>query len=461
MSKKQTIFFTINRAIIARNFFQNEFARLFSDAYNVVILTPLHEDPVMKKHFAQYTLEPLYARELSPFMRKVEQLFISMHKALIYNETTQVTSEYGLMLQGDVPFKKFRNWVEKHIFARLAYRPVRTFVKWVDRKLFPCARYNDLFDKYNPVAVFSASLGSDDEIALVRNAKDKGIPTMGMAQSWDNLSKYGFREKVDLFIVWSEFMQEEALAFQDYTADELACVGIPQFDHYANPDIPSREAFCKQFNLDPNKKIILFGGEGPMCPDDPYVVSVIQEKIKDGTLAGYQVLVRPHFAYRNVVDRYYPLVDNVTVSIDDDFEATAFKDGTGLGMKSVDNLIAETCHAAVCITSCSTLVLDYAALGKRPLLYDFDKDKQAPYKRSMKRFYTTLWFREIRKVGVDMFAPSEEHLVEMVKDIAEHPDKEADLRDRLVERFCYKIDGKSGERLFHTVEQFISQQTQS
>lgn len=466
MDNRKTIFISIGRAGHVRNLLYNDFLKLLSEKYKVVFLVS-DNDPEFVKKFSCYDIEPLFKKSLSPFKKKIETIFISIHRALIYNPSSEVfaglgrgTSVNGKLLENGelVKYKRLRYFLAKQVFGRfLARKSIRAFFKYLDKIIFPCNLYDALIDKYKPSLVFITSIGSDDQIALLRNCKARGVLSVGMAGSWDNVSKWGFREKSDLFVVWSSYMRDEALRFQDYKENEIEIVGIPQFDHYVNPNIYTKDEFIKKFQLDQKKKTIFFGSEGPICTDDPYIVSFLQKKIKDGTLSGYQILVRPHFGYgERDTSRFILMVDNHTVFMDNFFEVSNFKDSTSLTLNTVTNLIAEIRYCDVTITSTSTLVLDIITNGKMPILYNFDEIKDKPLKESIKRLYGTLWFQEILKFGLDNMANSEEELVEKIKELSANPNKDLTKRTKLIERLCYRVDGNSGRRLFEVIDNYLS-----
>lgn len=465
---KQTIFITINRAYIARNLLLNDFMKLLSEKYRVVIFTPLFDDNDFKIKFSQYGVEPLLKRPLIKFKKRIEQALISMHRALIYNSSSEVFTGFGrgLSVNGDlrnngelVKYKIARHILAKYIFGKLLARDfIRNFFKFIDKIILPCSLYDNLINKYKPSLVFISALGGDDEVALLRNCRNKNIPSIGMAGSWDNLSKWGFREKVDLLAVWSDYMKDEALRFQGYNAKNIVITGVPQFDHYVNPNINSKDEFIKKFQLDPTKKIIFFGSEGPVCTEDPYIVSFLKQKIKGGVLADFQILVRPHFSYgQRDLDRFKDLVDNETVFMDIFYEKSNFKDGTALTLNTAKNLIAEIVYSDAAITSTSTLVLDIIANGKQPILYNFDQDKNKQFKESTRRLYDTLWFKEILKFQLDNIADSEEELIAKIMEITQNAGKDLGKREALIQRLCYKLDGQGGKRLFIAVDSFLQQ----
>lgn len=465
MNNRKTIFIPISRAGHARNLLFSDFFNLLSNKYRIVFLLS-DQDTEFKERFCKYDIETLFKRRLTPLKKKLETIFKSIHRALIFNPSSEVFAGLGrgtsvsgeLLANGElVRYKRVRYFLAKQVFGKLLARKIiRSFFKYLDKKIFTCNLYDKLIDKYKPSLVFITSIGSDDQIALLRNCQKHDVQSVGMAGSWDNISKWGFREKVNLFAVWSAYMKNEALQFQGYKENEVIIVGVPQFDHYIEPNIYSKDEFIKKFKLDFAKKTILFGSEGPICTEDPYIVSFLQQKIKDGTLFGYQVLVRPHFNYKERdTSRFVPFVDNETVFMDIFYQTSQFKDGTSISLDTAINLIAEIRYCDVAITSTSTLVLDIIANGKQPILYSFDEDKNKPFKESTRRLYDSLWFREILKFGLDNMANSEEELIEKIKELTTNPDKDLAKREKLIERLCYRVDGSGGKRLFEVIDNYL------
>jgi hypothetical protein len=152
-------------------------------------------------------------------------------------------------------------------------------------------------------------------------------------------------------------------------------------------------------------------------------------------------------------------VDNETVFIDLDRQNSDFKDGTGLNLETVKNLMAEIRYSYVLVTSASTLVLDTVANGKQPILYNFDKDKNVTFRNSIKRLYTSLWFKEVLRFCFNNVVNSEEDLLEKIKEMTVFPAKDWDKKQKMLDRLCYKVDGKSGERLFSLIDSFIEKKT--
>ncbi len=449
---KKTIFLTIGRAMTARNLLLNDFGRLLSEKYQVVIFTPAFKDREFNEKFSKFIIEPLYQRKRNSFARELEKFFVGIHKALIYNSTVELRTKYGLNCRSDVKFKKIRHTMQKYVLGKFfQYDFIRDFFKKLDSIFFRCDLYNDVIDKYNPSLVFITNIGDDDEVDFLRNCKAKGIKSVGSPKSWDETSKLGFREKTDRFVVWSDYMKEEALKFQSYREKEIAIAGVPQFDYYKNLNLPTREEFCKKYGLDPSKKIIFYGSEG-MANEHDHIALFLREKIKDGTLKNHQILIQPHFSYKADIDRFLDSVDDEIVFIDKFYRPSNFKDHTELSLDNVKNLMCEIKYSDAVITGTSTLILDAIANGKFVIIYNFDDREDLPYKDSVKRYLDALWFREILKIDLDNVVNSRDELIEKIKKVETEPSYKQAEREKLIERFCYKIDGQSGQRLFNIID---------
>ena len=98
----------------------------------------------------------------------------------------------------------------------------------------------------------TTNISDDAEIDILRNCKRKNVKSVAMTKSWDNVSKWGFREKADKFVAWSDYMKNETLRFQDYKAKDVEIIGIPQFDYYKNLVIPSRDVFMEKYEMNQN-----------------------------------------------------------------------------------------------------------------------------------------------------------------------------------------------------------------
>ena len=231
----KTIFITICRGSIARNILQTDIVKILKQAgIQIVLLTPAHQDEYFLKIFERdgVIIEPL----VKPELNFLERIFNLIHQGLLYNDTIDFRWRYGLYSPKETTF--FRYLLKKIIFKPLSYfRSLREVARWLDIKFFPAKLHSELFKKYSPSLIFATNISGHGDAGVVKEAKSYKIPTIAMAKSWDNLCKNSFRVKADKLMVWSEFMKEQAMEYQNYKSRDIYITGIPQFDFYREEKI--------------------------------------------------------------------------------------------------------------------------------------------------------------------------------------------------------------------------------
>ncbi len=120
-----------------------------------------------------------------------------------------------------------------------------------------------ILEKERPQLVFCTSQRSVTAIAPLTAARDLEIPTSTFIFSWDNMPKATTVTTTDHYFVWSDLMKFQLLHYQRYIDPGNAYItGTPQFEpHFDKERIMSREAFCKEHDLDPAMKYICYSGD--------------------------------------------------------------------------------------------------------------------------------------------------------------------------------------------------------
>ncbi len=88
----------------------------------------------------------------------------------------------------------------------------------------------------------------------------EGIPTLqgtrdlhaGAGQDYSGVAR---------FCVWNEVMRERMVSNHVMPAERICVIGVPRFDFYVPPFstiLPSRDAVCRRFGLDPAKPVLLW-----------------------------------------------------------------------------------------------------------------------------------------------------------------------------------------------------------
>ncbi len=131
-------------------------------------------------------------------------------------------------------------------------------VKWQMR--FTPHIYDDLFEKYKPSLVVSATYGWRNDRYLLRESVKRGIKTGAVIVGWDNPSSYGVpAAPLDFVTCWSEIQKQELVDGSDWDPARVNIGGIPSYDGYFRKEwlIP-RDEYFKLHHLDPKRKLITY-----------------------------------------------------------------------------------------------------------------------------------------------------------------------------------------------------------
>ena len=445
----KTIFITISRGSLIRNFFHTDVvSQLLEKGLQLVVLTPFYKTPeIFPEHnHPHLILEPL----IETSNLKWNKFFIELEKGAVFNRT--VYTRFRYRVSGARPSRVF--FIPRLLLlAPLGFIPFfKKFLRWIDFKINSENQHDYLLKKYKPDLVFSTAAGGD--VSIIKGARRFGIKSVVMPKSWDNLSKLLFNEKADYMIVWSEFMKRQAMKFQDYRNNQIIVTGGPQFDYYTHTEkLLTREVFCKRFNFDPRKKIILYGSSGGNeCCDELAYLELLYEFIKDGTLPDTQVLVRPHLGYLGDADRFLKteLYPGFTVDRTDKPDHK-FRDHWDPSESHLNNLFNSLHHADVCVNVASTLTLDAIACGTPTINLAFDVFEGLDPHRSVKRLYQFDYIKALVGVGGVWVTRDKAEFFNALKDTLFAGRKKQEGTDRMIEHFLYRVDGQSATRIARTL----------
>lgn len=461
MQNNLTIFITVSRGAIARNILQNEFYDLVKRHFDkVILITTAAGDARFAKEFGAPNVEivPMLMRKDSFLDTFVSRLY----KLLIFNEST-----VGRVLYWYEVAPSRVQWLGKfikYLFLRAVFQPlskvtlVRRMIQRVDYLFLQqplVAQYRQLIKEYRPDAIFATSIL--EEAALLKAARRERIPTVAMPKTWDNPSKLYFRARADAVAVWSSFVKDQMINFQDYREDEVVVVGVPQYDYFLNDaEYESREEFCAQVGLDPKKKIICLGSEGKVMPSDADIAAIIYEFIKKNELIkDCQLFIRPHFGYKNDAQKFSRLIGKPGVVIDmSNTPSGGFRDQWDYSKEHMRHFLNLLRHVDVIMSTASTLTLDAVALGRPNILIMFDGYEKKPFYASGTRWYVCDYFAELMRYQPALVADSPESLCASINKLLNNSTLLLENQERLCERFCYRLDGNAGKRLFQKLHEY-------
>ena len=205
-------------------------------------------------------------------------------------------------------------------------------------------------------------------------ARNLGIPTASFIYSWDNVPKGEMNVYAETFLVWSQFMRDEMVAYHPEVASEqLIVTGTPQFEHYFDKSLcETREVFLRRFGLDPQRPVICFSGDDVLTsPFDPSYLA-------DVALAVRQIRIerRPQILFRrcpvDTTSRYAEvLAKHPEIVVCEPRWTTG---GSGHWFQVVPTradiglLVNIALHSAMVINLGSTMAMDFAIYDK-PAVY--------------------------------------------------------------------------------------------
>jgi len=311
----------------------------------------------------------------------------------------------------------------------------------------------DLFMKYKPDIIFSTDIQNEIDIRILQFAKKEKIKTAGMVRSWDNLTSKGvIRFCPDILITHNEVVKKEAVYYSRIDPGRIKVIGIPHYDKYLLGHAESRESFFKKFGFDINKKLILFAPIGDRYiknnTTDQYVLDALSE-------LDTNILVR------------IPPTDGVSFGgfeskkakvAFDDAGTSSWKGGKKLneiGASDDKSLISSLCHSNAVVTGQSTITIDAAVFGKPAVIIHFESPKH-PYWESITKYYDYEYYAKFNEYCGLRFAESPADLVGLVNAYLENPEKDRDIRERILKNQVRFMDGRSTERLANILAKELS-----
>lgn len=327
----------------------------------------------------------------------------------------------------------------------------RRIVRWLDERMVTDNFFVPYFEKYQPSAVFLAHLFGDIEVAMLRQAKQRGVPSVGMINSWDKLSGRAIMRLLpDQLIVFNEILKAEAMEYAEMPAERIIVTGVPSFDLYFRGETGAREAFCKKMGLDSKKKIIVYSPMGKSnSASDWEIVDLLQSLIDSGALskpAGLLVRFPPNDFVDEAELKKRPKMIY-------DFPGTRFGAKRGLGLDwdmsfaDLAHLRETLRHADVFVSYASTIIIDAAIFDKPVININFEVKANQPISLMPTSFYVTEHYQKALRTGGVRMAKTKEELAAALNAYLENPALDREGRRRLVDEQCWKRDGEAGKRV--------------
>lgn len=438
--QRKTVIVTSYHPLISRNIISSDILPLLQkEGVRIVIIVHEKQKEYFQEHFAN---EHTIIEAVDPASHRSESFLrlISMGLVTPYNlflRSLWKEGRYGKVLFARTIY---------YLFSKFFF--VKKLFRWVVRKTTYTNAFQAIFEKYNPDLVFATDLFFSDDIKLIEEAKRTGIKTIGMVRSWDNITTRGVLLAVpNTILVHNEVIKDEMIAYNRVPEDRIFIVGVPHYDEYITPPSISKEEFYKEMGLDIRKKTIFFAPGGRMqykC--DGEILKMFKE-LKDTNVFGYpvQYLVRQQPGDKMELNGFDPDKDPDIVIDTPGINLTGRKKSSEITKKDEEELKASLYYSDIVITLLSTIAIDSAVMNRPVIIIGFDPKgcsidtvrKFTKYKH-MKKFFG--W-------GLLTISKSREEFIRDMSNYMENPQLHHEKRKALVQKYAYKVDGNSSERV--------------
>jgi|GEM_PF-7058833 len=380
----------------------------------------------------------IYHSAFSRFMHTIARNGLPTGTLRVMQKRTRAKGEGGL------PFPL------KRLVAQAGYvRIFHTLVRFLDTFVATPDAVKKLFDDLRPDLVYATMVYDEDtDIPLMREARRRGIRTLGLTRSWDNPTAHGIVRVVpDVFVAQNAHIKDMARRWHGIQSGDP--VGIPYTDWYVDESgyVP-RDVLCGYLGLDPAKKIVMYGpAGGSLYPREVDVAEEFQQLIRNHEWREpVQVLIRPHPWFPMQVAAHGADVIIDTDGVERMPETSLVQKRPYL--KPLVHFINVFRHVDAIITTGSTSAIDCMIFDKPAVFMGYDALRPEPYWQSVARLPE--YFDHLKALityGDLPVAADAETLAAEVAAALNDPKKGSDARRVVRERFVGPLDGKSCDRL--------------
>lgn len=442
----KTIFISIFEGVEAKNLLRTDVVKTILENPDVrIVFFTKDQDRVeyYKKEFNDSRM--LYEVVPTPKVVGFDRFFRFLKFQLLRTGTTD--------LRRRMVFEVKRNYFTYFlgiVFNRILARPF--FIRLsrnLDFLLVKNSIYKSYFDKYRPDLVFCANLFEEPETNLLREAKHRGIKTVGFINSWDKPTARSIIRLIpDDLIVFNDELKEDLIRYDLFSEENIFVSGVPQYDRYFRNNFWKREEFFKKVDIDPNKKFIVYAPMGrTYSTSDWDIIDLLYGWKKEGKLAeDVEILVR--FPPNDFIDQV-ELDKRLWLKYDQPGKLFSNRRGIDWDLNEWDlEYLKNTLHyLSVMICYASSISVDAAILDKPVININFEIRPNELLSKSPTQYYKMTHYQKALRTGGIRLAESPEKLLDWINRYMSNPGTDLNGRRRLVEEQCKYIDGGAGKRV--------------
>lgn len=384
----------------------------------------------------------------------IQSVFVFFYSYLIFTPTTRLIASKGARADINVPkwhhYLYPLKWLNYALFGHLYFIKEKLVPK-LYFFIFKERLYKALFDKYKPDLIFLPNIAHSPDLELLAEAKRQNIKSVGMCGSWDHFNKYFVPLRSDTLLAWNEPLKQEAIKYECYRPEQIKFVGFPQFDAYVDRSIYNpREKFLNDRGFPPDAKIIFFASEGAYSLDGPDIIDMVVKSIESGSLPkNSRIILRLYPGVKSEEKTYEKFFNHPLIFIDSLDNWT-----------TRDNFISfinSIYHSDIVISTYSTISVEAAVFNKPLININFDGYNIRPAHKTVRRLENFSHFQHVLNTGAVVNVKSQNELLAAINTYLKNPSLDNDKRTYLQDYMCYKLDGKSSERIVENLKDYLNE----
>lgn len=445
-----------------RDLLRSDVFELLKEKYFIVIITPSIANKYFLKEFESSNTKLIEIRQPSDYLRfKLETILNTLNNLFLsaFINTFKVRYSY---LKNNIIFKFLLFLIHK--LPEKFNRSISLFITYLRGYFIQKNLYDDLFLKYNPeLIICNFTLGTSkrslDRYVSAASKKFK-TPLVVQLNGWDNLTTKGtFSIKPDFLFVWNNIMKEEAIKFHDFDSKKIIVTGCPGHDifwHKSKYIKNNKSDFFIKKKLNPNKKLITYatGGFG-IYPNESDLIKTIYNSFSKYLNHDWQLLIRPHPVYKeedfkgldNLLEN-----DNVVIDFPGKFDKNGI--GSDLDKNHLSHFVETLFYSDVILNFFSTINIDACILDKPVINISFTE-------RAYEKKFDPLRLKNYNHnydLLKDEYIPNANSIDDLLKFTSAFISDSNFFNDKrkiITQNYCWKFDGKSGERVANEIIKLI------
>lgn len=337
-------------------------------------------------------------------------------------------------------------FIFKKLFFKLgAILLPKTFLGWAENNCLSLPACDKLVLKYKPNIILLSDAGNlGINRYLARSAKKYNIPVIAAEECIDDAEIASRLPILDKACVWGQDMKDELMRYHKYPRKNISITGLPRGDIYFNENfIKTREAIFKECGLDSRKKLITIA----TTTSNPQFFCKITKLLLDADQSGkfpFPIQIYLRITPYQKKEYYSIFQGNPRVYLGEPFY---IRSNEVISKEQVSHLVGLLHATDIFINILSTMTLEACLLDKPIINIGFDE---------VDKIFEFSYAKRIIGTGGTSFVHNPQELLAAINNYFNDPLLHKEKRQELVEKFCFKNDGKATKRIMAVIGGILS-----